>query len=835
MKINGNLVFNSDASGELQNVYIERVAGGAEATTLPARGIAGATKGRLVFNINNGKFYYDDGTAWLAIATGDNTQALQTEVDNIETAIGPAVTSSGTFDATAFSGFAKVTSPTSITNVLSQLDAALNGKDTLEEIEPVGAQGNIIYADSASTWAQAAPGSTSGVQPYDAELAALAGLTSAADKLPYFTGSGTADVTTLTSFVRGLLDDADATAARSTLGVVIGTDVQAYDAGLGSLAGMTGPGLVAVNGDGNTFTARSLVEPAAGLTISNKDGGGNMTFALANDLAALEGLATTGMIVRTGDGTATTVSISGTAGNIVVTNGDGVAGGPSLDLGTVTQAASGNFVKVTLDGFGRVTGNTAVVAADITTLVDSTYVNIAGDTMSGALDMGGNKITSLGAPTASGDAATKNYVDSVASGLSWKEPVVGVGAANPGTAAIGDRFLNTTDYKIYTATALNTFNAGEAPADGWAVFDKATETGYVYPGTGAWVQFTGTGQITAGIALSKSGNTLDLNIGKGLVEDTDAVTLRISSGSALTKEAGAGTNELALVLEAAGGLQQSGTGLKISAGGVTNAMLANSGVTVGADTGTAGSLALGKSLTVAGTPAQGIDTSVAAADGNYTVTVTAKDAAYSQKGVASFASAEFTVTTGAVELKEGGIANSKLTNSSITFNGGTGNSGAIALGGSVTIAGSGAISTAGSAGTVTVSVATATDSVKGVASFSSTDFSVTDGAVSLVGKALDSLTDVAVSSAGAGDMLIHNGTNFVNRKAYYLHEQASAATTWTVSHSLGQKFCVVTVVDAGDEVVIPQSITFNSTSQLTVTFNASVAGKVVVMGVNSAA
>ena len=59
----------------------------------------------------------------------------------------------------------------------------------------------------------------------------------------------------------------------------------------------------------------------------------------------------------------------------------------------------------------------------------------------------------------------------------------------------------------------------------------------------------------------------------------------------------------------------------------------------------------------------------------------------------------------------------------------------------------------------------------------------------------------------------------------------SPSTTWTVAHSLGQMYCNVTVVDAGDEVVIPQSITFNSATQLTVTFNTAIAGKVVVMGI----
>lgn len=104
-------------------------------------------------------------------------------------------------------------------NHASRPAASAVGKGTLYGCSTHGLVYQTTDGATWATWLDSSPAGSGVYQPLDAELTAIAGLTSAADKLPYFTGSGAAALGDLTAAGRALIDDASAAAQRTTLGL----------------------------------------------------------------------------------------------------------------------------------------------------------------------------------------------------------------------------------------------------------------------------------------------------------------------------------------------------------------------------------------------------------------------------------------------------------------------------------------------------------------------------------------------------------------------------------------------------------------------------------------
>lgn len=285
---------------------------------------------------------------------------------------------------------------------------------------------------------------------------------------------GTTDTQTLTNKTINAANNTvtGITSAMITDGTIVNGDISASAAIAYSKLALTGAivsGDIAndtiVDADINTAAAIAWTKIAPSSTVSS------------TELGYLDGV--TSAIQTQIDSKLATSTASSTYAPIASPTFTGVPAAPTATAGTnTTQLATTGFVTTavanlvasapstldTLNELASALGNDASFSTTVTNSI-ATKLPLAGGTMTGAIAMGTNKITGLGTPTASTDAATKGYIDTVTVAPSnLTGPITSVGSATSVAAqtGTGSTFVMNTSptlvtpvLGVATATSIN--------------------------------------------------------------------------------------------------------------------------------------------------------------------------------------------------------------------------------------------------------------------------------------------------------------------------------------------------------------------------------------------
>ena len=257
---------------------------------------------------------------------------------------------------------------------------------------------DLYDASGAAAAAQAAS------QPVNANLTAIAGQTTAADRLTYWTGAATAALATLTAFGRSFIAATDAAAAKLLLALVkadvgLSNVDNTADATKSVLYATTAGGAPPTGTAGGDLTGTypsptlaAIVTAATKGTAAKSatvtiDATGRVTSLTDQDIAITKAQAGLSNVDNTADATKS-VLYAATAGGAPPTgaaSGDltGTYPGPTLAAVTTatTLGSATKSVTVTVDAKGRVTALTE----NTITATDATKLPLAGGTMTGTL------------------------------------------------------------------------------------------------------------------------------------------------------------------------------------------------------------------------------------------------------------------------------------------------------------------------------------------------------------------------------------------------------------------------------------------------------------------